>query len=121
MITEKALETNFVNWCKEKMIIAVKGPSALAKGIPDRFIPLPSGGGTIYVEFKGSSYYGLTPIQEWWARYLRDSDPHRYFVIDTPEDLENLKRRVLAFIAIGKKLLDTESQLLADYSVGNIN
>ncbi len=111
---EQALERDFVKWCNERDIVPIKGPSATAKGFPDRFIQLPKGGGTIYVEFKGTSYYDLTPIQQWWKQYLLSSNPFRYFVIDTKEDLEVLKELCLHFIAIGTKLVAYEESLLLD-------
>ena len=111
---EQALESNFVKWCKEKEIVAIKGPSATAKGFPDRFLQLPNFGGTIYVEFKGTSYYDLTPIQVWWKNYLKASDPLRYFVIDTKEDLENLKLRCEQFMQIGAQIVEYENKLLSE-------
>jgi|LGOV01.1.fsa_nt_gb hypothetical protein len=114
MTGEKRLERNFCAWCKERDIVPVKGPANLAKGIPDRFLGLPSGGGTIYVEFKGSSYYGLQPMQMWWQEYLLDSSLNRYFVIDNDEDLANLKSACEKFIAIGAKLVAYETQLLKE-------
>ena len=110
---EKRLESNFVKWCKDRKIIAVKGPAPTAKGIPDRIVPLPHHGGTIYVEFKGNdSYYGLTPMQEWWKTYLQDSDPQRYFIVDTDERLEKLKHRCEEFMAVGQAIVEYENKLL---------
>jgi hypothetical protein len=114
MQTEKKLERDFCDWAKERDIVPVKGPANLAKGIPDRFLQLPRGGGTIYVEFKGTSYYGLSKIQEWWMHYLLDSNPNRYFVIDNVAELEELKQKCLDFIAIGKELVDYETKLLKE-------
>jgi hypothetical protein len=110
--TESRLEHNFCDWCKAKQIVPVKGPSQIVKGFPDRFMQLPNGGGTIYVEFKGTSYYGLTPIQVWWKNYLIASSPNRYFLVETDEQLDALKARCLRFIAIGAKLTAYETELL---------
>jgi len=75
---EEYLESAFVKWCKQRDIVPIKGPAQTAKGFPDRFCQLPNGGGTIYVEFKGSSkYYDLTPMQVWWKDYIRASSPGR--------------------------------------------
>ncbi len=112
MTTEKRLETNFVNWCKQHNIVPIKGPAMFVKGIPDRYVQLPNGGGTIYVEFKGTSYYGLTPLQIWWKNYLMNSDPHRYFYIETDEQLEALKQHCLKLMSIGYKLVELETELL---------
>jgi hypothetical protein len=111
-MTEKQLEATFVRWCQYKKIVAIKGPSATAKGFPDRFLQLPNGGGTIYVEFKGTSYYGLAPLQVWWKEYLINSSPHRYFLVATDEELDHLKEMCLKFIAIGKELVAFENELL---------
>lgn len=114
-MTEKYLESNFVKWCRDQQIEPIKGPVATSKGFPDRFLQLPKGGGTIYVEFKGSSDYGLTPLQEWWKEYLLESSPNRYFVVDNKEDLEELKMRCREFIVIGKTLTSLETNLLQTY------
>ena len=108
MTQEKRLESNFVKWCKDKEIIAVKGPAHNAKGFPDRFLQLPNGGGTIYVEFKGDTYYGLSKIQEWWGEYIKESSPHRYFVVGSDEELARLKRACEFFIKHGPNLLAQE-------------
>lgn len=96
---EKPLERSFVKWCKEYGIRAVKGPAYTDAGIPDRIVVIPHGGGTIWVEFKGGTAYGLTPIQEWWKRLLISSDPKRYFCIDSKEDLEKLKEHCLTLMS----------------------
>ena len=103
-ISEDALEKSFVDWCNERDIEALKGPVGLSKGFPDRFAMLTNGGGTVYVEFKGSGYYDLTRMQRWWQGYLRESNPNRYFVVRNREDLENLKRVCLALMQIGHVL-----------------
>jgi len=115
MSTEQYLESNFAKWCRDQEIEPIKGPVATSKGFPDRFLQLPKGGGTIYVEFKGTSYYGLTPLQEWWRDYILDSSPHRYFVVENKEQLEKLKKLCQAFIAIGTKLTEYEGLLLDEY------
>lgn len=96
---EDYLENQFVKWCAEQGIIAPKGPAGLLKGFPDRLVILPRGGGTIYVEFKGTSkYYDLSPMQKKWQRDLRDSDPARYFKVETLEELEQLKAFCLSMM-----------------------
>ena len=87
---EKYLESKMVRWCNDHGAKAIKGPAYMEAGIPDRIIVLPHGGGTLWVEFKGGTAYGLTPIQQWWKKLLLDSDPKRYFCIDTKEQLEDL-------------------------------
>ena len=87
---EKPLERKFVQWCESVGAKAVKGPAYLYKGIPDRIVVLPKGGGTLWVEFKGGTVYQLTPMQQYWRRMLMDSDPTRYFVVDNYDDLKNL-------------------------------
>jgi hypothetical protein len=110
---EKRLESNFVAWCKAQDVLAIKGPANMAKGIPDRIVIIPNFGGTLWVEFKGDdTYYSLTPMQVWWKKILQHSDPQRYFVIDTPERLEKLKKRILEFMQIGKALVEYEKNLL---------
>lgn len=111
-MTEKALENNFTAWCKERKIVPIKGPVTTSKGFPDRFLQLPNGGGTIYVEFKGTNYYSLTPLQAWWRDYLKASNPNRYFLVEDKEGLERLKMRCLSFIAIGEALVKYETDLL---------
>lgn len=113
-MTEKALEQRFVKWCQSKDIIPIKGPSMIVKGIPDRYIQLPNGGGTVYVEFKGTSYYGLQPMQEWWKKYLTAADPHRYFLIENLDELEAMFAKLEALIAIGPDLVSYTSALLAE-------
>lgn len=118
---EQYLESNFKKWCDENDIIPIKGPSSIVKGFPDRFVQLPNGGGTVYVEFKGSSYYDLTPLQVYWKKYLLKSSPNRYFKIDTKEQLEQLKQTCLAFIEIGKQLTEFEHKLLTERGIMKIN
>jgi len=112
---ERKLEQNFVRWCKEKDIIPIKGPTQNTKGFPDRFFQLPNHGGTLYVEFKGSNNYGLSPMQQWWATYLKQSSPHRYFVVDTLETLERLKRACETFIRLGPDLYEAEMTIIKNY------
>lgn len=99
---EKPLEAKFCKWLRSVGGEPVKGPSFTNKGIPDRICVLPNGGGTIWVEFKGGTYYQLTPIQQWWKDLLISSDPSRYFLIDTKEDLERL-------IETCKRLIDNNN------------
>lgn len=87
---EKYLEHKFVAWCKANGVLAVKGDANMYKGIPDRIVILPKGGGTIWVEFKGDSYYQLTPMQLKWQEWLMASDSTRYFVINDKEELQRL-------------------------------
>ena len=110
--TESALEKNFSAWCQVRDIIPIKGPSMFAKGIPDRYVQLPDGGGTIYIEFKGTSYYGLTAMQRMWKDYLINSSPNRYFLVENTDELDALKKRCLEFIDIGKELVSYETSLL---------
>ena len=111
---EKYLETHFVAWCNERDIVAMKGPAGLSKGFPDRFAALPNGGGTIYVEFKGTSYYDLSEIQQWWQRYLLLSDPYRTFVVRSKEDLAQLYEKCEAFMEIGPQVVEFERKLLEE-------
>lgn len=110
---EKKLEKAFVKWCRERDIEPIKGPTATSKGFPDRFLQLPNGGGTIYVEFKGSSSYSLTPLQEWWSTYLKDSNVNRYFLVESETDLEALKKTCLNLIKIGPGVIAYEKQVLS--------
>lgn len=114
-MTEKQLETKFVKWCKSKEIVPNKGPAQMIKGFPDRFIQLPNSGGTVYVEFKGTSnYYGLTQIQEWWANYLKNSDRVRYYLIEDERQLERLIRICEALIKVGFKIVQYEIELIKE-------
>lgn len=114
---EKYLEDRFVAWCNERDIVAMKGPAGLSKGFPDRFASLPNGGGTIYVEFKGTSYYDLSQIQQWWQRYLLLSDPYRTFVVRSKEDLAQLFEKCETFIKIGPQIVEFERQLLEERAI----
>lgn len=109
---EKRLEGNFVRWCRDRQIEPIKGPVGLSKGFPDRFLQLPHGGGTIYVEFKGSSSYSLTPLQVWWKNTIQASSPNRYFFVENDAQLEELKKACLRFMAIGPELHKYETKLL---------
>ena len=109
---EKRLENNFVEWCKKRDIIAIKGPAQTAKGFPDRFLQLPHGGGSIYVEFKGDSYYGLSKIQKWWKKYIKDSSPHRYFIVDDMKSLDRLKRACEFFMKHGEAMTNMELEYI---------
>lgn len=111
---ESRLEGNFTAWCRERKIIAVKGPVMNTKGFPDRFLQLPNQGGTIYVEFKGTGYYSLTPIQQWWRDYIKASSPNRYFLVETPEQLEQLKKVCLVLMKIGPEVTQLESSLMQE-------
>lgn len=99
---EKYLEHKFNEFIKSIKGVSVKGPAYMYTGIPDRIAVLPKGGGTIWVEFKGGTYYQLQPMQQWWRDVLLDSDPNRYFLVDNKEDLE-------ALIETCKRLIDTSS------------
>lgn len=96
---EKSLERSFVAWVKTQGGRAVKGPAYTDAGIPDRIVVLPDGGGTLWIEFKGGTAYGLTPMQLWWKRLLTSSDPERYRCIDTWDDLEKLKQYCLTLMS----------------------
>ncbi len=111
---EKRLEADFVRWCQSKEIVAIKGPVMTSKGFPDRFLQLPKGGGTIYVEFKGTSYYDLAPLQAWWKEYLMDSNPHRYFLVTNDDELDYVKKMCDKFIKIGSILIEVEHNLLKE-------
>jgi hypothetical protein len=111
---EKRLESDFVRWCQSKEIVAIKGPVITSKGFPDRFLQLPKGGGTIYVEFKGTSYYDLAPLQAWWKEYLMGSNPHRYFLVTNDDELDHVKKMCDKFIKIGSILIEVEYNLLKE-------
>jgi hypothetical protein len=111
-MTEQYLESHFVKWCKDHDVTAVKGPVGLSKGFPDRFVALPNGAGTIYVEFKGTSDYGLSKMQLYWKQLLRDSDPYRYFVIETKEQVLALENFCQGLIDSGPTLLEKENEII---------
>lgn len=100
---EKYLESKFNDFIKSIKGMSVKGPAYMYSGIPDRIAVLPHGGGTIWVEFKGGTYYQLNPMQKVWRDILLDSDPSRYFLVDNKEDLKNL-------IETCKRLIDTHDK-----------
>lgn len=100
---EKYLERKFCEWVRSIGGMAVKGPSYDYKGIPDRIIILPNGGGTVWIEFKGNTYYQLQPKQVWWKDLIVSSDPNRYFLVDTKEDLTKT-------IEACQRLIDTAQQ-----------
>ena len=115
--TEARLEKKFVQWCKDKDIIPIKGPSHLAKGFPDRFIQLPNGGGSAYIEFKGTSVaYDLTPMQVWWKEYLTNSNPNRYFVVENKQQLTELFEKLEVLIGIGVTLVGLETKLIKSFN-----
>lgn len=100
---EKYLERKFNEFIKSIKGMSVKGPSHMYTGIPDRIVVLPNGGGTLWVEFKGGTYYQLQPMQVWWKDLLISSAPDRYFLVDNKEDLNNL-------IETCKRLIDTSNK-----------
>ena len=100
---EKYLERKLCEWVRSIGGEPVKGPSYTNKGIPDRILVLPNGGGTVWVEVKGGTYYQLTPIQKWWKDLLMNSDPDRYFMIDTKEDLDKVIETCKRFIDTSNK------------------
>lgn len=102
---EKYLERKFCEWLKSVGGEPVKGPSYTNKGIPDRIAVLPNGGGTMWIEFKGGTAYQLTPMQKWWKNLLLSSDPERYFLVDTKDDLQRL-------IAKCQSLIDTNKNTM---------
>lgn len=116
---EKYLENKFVKWCKDNDIIAIKGPTATTKGFPDRFLQLPYNGGTVYVEFKGTSYYDLTPLQLWWKEYLMKSNPNRYFFVKDEAGLDDLIKTCEKFMAVGNAVVEYERQLLGSQTIDN--
>lgn len=111
--SEAALKKDFSDWCQFRDIQPLYMPRSISKGFPDRYIQLPSGGGTFYVEFKGSSiYYGLDAMQKWWQKKLLDSSPHRYIVVDDEESLAKAKQMCLDLIKIGPNVIEYEAILL---------
>lgn len=100
---EKYLERKFNDYIKSIKGMSVKGPSYMYTGIPDRIVVLPNGGGTLWVEFKGGTYYQLQPMQKVWRDILINSDPNRYFLVDNKEDLQNL-------IETCERLIDTSNK-----------
>lgn len=113
-MTEAALEKRFVKWCQDRDIVPIKGPSMIVRGIPDRYIQLPHGGGTLYIEFKGNTYYGLQPMQEWWKRYLTNADPLRYYLVSNLEELEQLYADIEKFIKVGPQVITYTKKLLEE-------
>ena len=99
---EKYLEHKFNEFIKSIKGMSIKGPAFMYTGIPDRIAVLPNGGGTIWVEFKGGTYYQLQPMQVWWKELLISSDPNRYFLVDNKEDLDHL-------IETCKRLIDNNN------------
>lgn len=100
---EKPLEHKFVKWCKEHGIAdrQFKGPSSMFKGIPDRILLVPNGGGTWYIEFKGGTYYQLTAMQKEWQTMIEESTPPNaqyYFEINTYEELDDLFNKINCFL-----------------------
>ena len=114
---EKYLENKFVEWCDEIGGKAFKGPAMQYKGFPDRFAILPNNGGTVYVEFKGGTEYGLTAMQKHFGRMITASDPMRYFVVDTKEDLAYLIECCKQFMNIGDVIVRVEQQAMQDVYV----
>lgn len=100
---EKYLERKLVEWVNSIKGRAVKGPSYTDKGIPDRIVILPNGGGTVWVEVKGGTYYQLEPMQKWWRDLIINSSPDRYFLIDTKEDLDKFITTCEGFMVDTKK------------------
>ena len=100
---EKYLERKFNEYIKSIKGMSVKGPSYMYTGIPDRIVVLPNGGGTLWVEFKGGTYYQLQPMQKVWRDILINSDSNRYFLVDNKEDLQNL-------IETCERLIDTSNK-----------
>lgn len=98
---EKYLEKKFIDWCKEHKVMAIKGPSQMYKGVPDRIAIIPNGG-TLWIEFKGDTYYQLTPMQQKWKSFIMASDPNRYFCVNTKEELK-------ALITLCEALMDGHS------------
>ena len=84
---EDYLEKKLVEWVRSVGGEAFKGNASQYKGIPDRIVVLPMGG-TVWVECKGGTEYGLTPMQQHFRKRLLKSDAWRYFVLDSKEDLE---------------------------------
>lgn len=84
---EKYLENKLVEWVRSVGGEAFKGNASQYKGIPDRIVVLPVGG-TVWVECKGGTEYTLTPMQHQFKKRLMRSDPWRYFVLDSKEDLK---------------------------------
>ena len=104
---EKYLEKRFCTWCNEHStddhkIIPIKGWAQQYTGIPDRIVILPYGHGTLWIEFKGGTAYGLTAMQQKWRKWLIDSDPNRYYCIDTKEDLEHLLNLIERCLTVKK-------------------
>lgn len=109
---EKYLENKFVEWCDQIGGKAFKGPAMQYKGFPDRIAILPNYGGTVYVEFKGGTEYGLTAMQKHFGRLITSSDPARYFIVDTKEDLDFLIDCCKRFMTIGDMIVQAEHKAL---------
>lgn len=121
---EKYLERTFNNWLRSTFEWegSVKGPAHTNRGVPDRIIVLPKQGGTIWVEFKGDlPSYKFDPesMQGEWMRMLQESNPNRYFFVETAADLVRLKQACLVFMSIGQQLNDYEKNLFDSINVVN--
>lgn len=89
---ESAIEKYLV---REVERIGGKAPKWVSpgnSGVQDRLVILP-GGVTIYVETKAPGK-PLKPLQEKWAKTLRDLG-HRVYKIDTVEDVDQFIREVM--------------------------
>lgn len=118
-ISEPRLKNRWKAWADGVGAKNIPGPTGQSKGFPDRLVLLPQGGGTIYIEFKGTSYYSLTPLQEWWKKTILDSSPNRYFLIDSLESLERTIEAASTFIVMGKELSEFERSCAKKYGYVN--
>jgi hypothetical protein len=69
----------------------------------------------VWVEVKGGTAYGLTPMQRQFKTRLMDSNPNRYFVLDTKEDLERLIAICKCYISEGLVIRELESRAVAKH------
>lgn len=111
MSMEKYLERKFVEWVDSVGGLAMKGPAALYKGVPDRIAILPYGG-TVWVEFKGGTEYGLTAMQKCFKDMLVKSDRTRYYVVDNKDDLASVIAICKCLINHGKHIEHTECKII---------
>lgn len=90
---ESTLETQFVRRVNRLGGKALKWVSPGSRGVPDRIVLLPNGR-TAFVEMKAPGK-PLAPLQEKWARTLRELGQAVY-KIDSIEDIERFIREVMS-------------------------
>lgn len=92
-MTEKQLEQKLIRAVKVTGGLCLKFTSPGTAGVPDRIIILPNGN-VGFVEVKKPGAGRLSKLQAYWRDYLRDGFNIPAFVLDNPEQIDEILEEI---------------------------